>query len=96
MLGIIPPEPLGESPPFPISRLTKSRPLLWGMENWAGGIVNVAPAIIDQNQVPAIGMPTNWSFIVGHRRLGVSINSSWSLHTSGHVIRQGVYATKHL
>ena len=53
MLGIIPPEPLGESPPFPISRLTKSRPLLCGLENWEGGLVNVAPTIVEQNQVPA-------------------------------------------
>ena len=68
MLGIIPPEPLGESPPFPISRLTKSRPLLCGMENWAGGWVNVAPTIIEQNQVPAtssIGKKVpSWIFIV--------------------------------
>lgn len=67
MLGIIPPEPLGVSPPFPISRLTKSRPLLCGMENWAGGVVNVAPTIIDQKQMPAIGKKLKapiWSFIV--------------------------------
>ena len=66
VLGIIPPEPLGESPPFPISRLTKSRPLLCGMENWAGGFVDVAPAITDQ-KVTAIGenlKPPTWNFII--------------------------------
>lgn len=34
--GIIPPEPLGESPPFPMSGLTWSTASLGGMEN-AGG-----------------------------------------------------------
>lgn len=62
MLGIIPPEPLGESPPFPISRLTKSRPLFCGMENWGGGLVNVAPT---KNQAPAsIGKDLKATFIL--------------------------------
>lgn len=78
MLGIIPPEPLGESPPFPISRLTKSRPLLCGMENWAGGLVNVAPTITEQNQVPAIGKNLkvpSWSFIQVVRYYGTCITN---------------------
>ena len=63
MLGIIPPEPLGESPPFPISRLTKSRPLFCGMENWGGGLVDVAPTRAEQNQAPAMGKNLKATFI---------------------------------
>ena len=47
VLGIIPPEPLGVSPPFPMSKLTKSRPVLRGIENVDGGLVNVAPTMVE-------------------------------------------------
>ena len=80
MLGIIPPEPLGESPPFPISRLTRSRPLLCGIENWAGGLVNVATTNIDQNQVPAIGKnlkAQSWAFILVQKVVSGPVISSF-------------------
>ena len=41
MLGIVPPDPLGVSPPFPMSKLTRSRPLLDGTANAGGGLVDV-------------------------------------------------------
>lgn len=42
MLGMFPPDPLGVSPPFPMSRLTRSRFELGGIEKFGGGCVNVA------------------------------------------------------
>ena len=51
MLGMVPPDPFGVSPPFPMSKLTRSRPLLGGTANAGGGLVEVPP---QKGNIPAI------------------------------------------
>ena len=59
MLGMVPPDPFGVSPPFPMSKLTRSRPLLGGTAKAGGGLVDVPPqkgiiTVMKQRKIPVV------------------------------------------